>query len=287
MGYSLKYQNGYFIPTWSIINDDFHFTKYNYAIYNNYLYEHNKDTGVLVYEYNEDELNQINSLTIPFNNGTGGAYKVGDILTVSNKIIDLSYDPINLSHRYNLNQNYISNRTLKYQDYLLYCGREEIMENGILIDYMRGVSIYKLIDDIPVRVGQIVSNLAGSVQVLPGGTEDSFNLLVFENKYFSIYSCQATPNGDLEITPVTLNATNYPNPFNPETTISYDVAQKGSVTVDIYNLKGQKVKSLVNENKEAGTHSVIWQGDNNQGKQVSSGTYFYKKIGRASCRERV
>ena len=73
-----------------------------------------------------------------------------------------------------------------------------------------------------------------------------------------------------------IKLTNYPNPFNPETTISYDVSQEGSVTVDIYNLKGQKVKSLINENKEAGTHSIIWRGDNNQGKQVSSGTYFYR-----------
>jgi len=106
--------------------------------------------------------------------------------------------------------------------------------------------------------------------------ENVYNMIVTTAGSLFYYQCAVTPNGDLEITPVTLNATNYPNPFNPETTISYDIAQKGSVTVDIYNLKGQKVKSLVNENQEAGKHSIIWRGDNNQGKQVSSGTYFYR-----------
>ncbi|MBI9031046.1 T9SS type A sorting domain-containing protein, partial [bacterium] len=78
------------------------------------------------------------------------------------------------------------------------------------------------------------------------------------------------------ITPVTLNAINYPNPFNPETTISYDISKSGHVTVEIYNIKGQKVKSLLQENQEAGQHSVIWKGDNNEGKRVSSGSYFYR-----------
>nr|MBI9030499.1 T9SS type A sorting domain-containing protein [bacterium] len=274
--YSLKYENGEFISTWSISNDDFYFYKYSYAIYNGYLYEHNTDTGVKVHEYNVEEINQINSLTIPFNDTWDGAFLAGDILTIANKVVDLSYDPINLSHRYNLNQNRIQHGPVKYNDYLVYCGEEKIYENGVLVDYEEGVSIYKLIDDNPVRVGQIASGWAGSVKVLPGGTADSFDLLVYHNNFYGIYSCQATPNGNLEITPVTLKAVNYPNPFNPETTISYDISQQSQVTVDIYNIKGQKVKSLLKENQEAGQHSIIWKGDNNEGKRVSSGSYFYR-----------
>jgi len=274
--YSLKYQDGVFIPTWSINNNDNYPNKYSYAIYNNYLYEHNTDTGVIVYEYDEEELNQINSLTIPFNNSSSRAFLVGDILTIADKIVDISYDPISLSHRYNLNQTTVGSGAVKYNDYFIYCGNEKIFENGVLVDYERGVSIYKLIDDIPVRVGQIASGWAGSVRVLPGGTADNFDLLVYHNNYYAIYSCQATPNGDLEISPVTLNASNYPNPFNPETTISYDISKQGKVSVDIFNLKGQKVKSLLNEIQEAGQHKIIWQGDNEAGKKVSSGTYFFK-----------
>jgi len=70
---------------------------------------------------------------------------------------------------------------------------------------------------------------------------------------------------------------NYPNPFNPSTTISFSVTQTSSfVTLDIFNLKGQKVKTLVNEKLDSGFHSYTWYGNDNSGKKVSSGIYFYR-----------
>ncbi|MCK5051373.1 MAG: T9SS type A sorting domain-containing protein [Candidatus Cloacimonetes bacterium] len=72
-----------------------------------------------------------------------------------------------------------------------------------------------------------------------------------------------------------LNA-NFPNPFNPETTICFSNHKPGHVIVEIYNTKGQKVKTLVNEHLAASNHSVVWQGDDDTGKSVSSGIYFYK-----------
>ncbi|MCK4654018.1 MAG: T9SS type A sorting domain-containing protein [Candidatus Cloacimonetes bacterium] len=70
---------------------------------------------------------------------------------------------------------------------------------------------------------------------------------------------------------------NYPNPFNPTTTISFSVTQTSSfVTLEIYNIKGQKVKTLVNEVLPAGEHSVGWDGKDENNKPVSSGVYFYK-----------
>ncbi len=70
---------------------------------------------------------------------------------------------------------------------------------------------------------------------------------------------------------------NYPNPFNPETTISFSVAQTSSlVNLEIYNLKGQNIKTLVNEILPAGSHSVIWNGTDDMGKSVASGVYLYK-----------
>ncbi len=68
---------------------------------------------------------------------------------------------------------------------------------------------------------------------------------------------------------------NYPNPFNPTTTINYSIAKEGTVELTIYNIKGQKVKTLVNERKEAGQHSIVWNGKDNTNKTVSSGIYFY------------
>ncbi|HPN40910.1 MAG TPA: choice-of-anchor J domain-containing protein, partial [Candidatus Cloacimonadota bacterium] len=69
---------------------------------------------------------------------------------------------------------------------------------------------------------------------------------------------------------------NYPNPFNPETTIRFSVKEATPVTIEIYNTKGQLVKTLINEAKEAGNHSVVWNGKDNSGRSVSSGVYFYK-----------
>lgn len=73
-------------------------------------------------------------------------------------------------------------------------------------------------------------------------------------------------------------AQNYPNPFNPVTTISYDLAQNGLIELKIYNLKGQLVKTLVNEKQSAGSHSVVWNSKDQLERQVSSGLYFYKLI---------
>lgn len=69
---------------------------------------------------------------------------------------------------------------------------------------------------------------------------------------------------------------NYPNPFNPETTINYSIKKDLNVLIEIYNIKGQKVKTLVDEFRKAGYHSVIWNGKDSGGKPVSSGLYFYR-----------
>ena len=73
-----------------------------------------------------------------------------------------------------------------------------------------------------------------------------------------------------------LSISNYPNPFNPSTTISYTVPKAGDVRLCIYNTKGQLVKNLVNESRASGKHSVIWNGMDNNGKSVSSGLYIYR-----------
>jgi hypothetical protein len=71
---------------------------------------------------------------------------------------------------------------------------------------------------------------------------------------------------------------NYPNPFNPVTMIKYEIPKPGKVVVRVYNVLGQEVKTLVNEDKPAGFHSIRWNGTNNSGIRVSSGMYIYRII---------
>jgi len=68
---------------------------------------------------------------------------------------------------------------------------------------------------------------------------------------------------------------NYPNPFSGETVIPYSLKEAVNVTIDIYNLTGQKIKNLVHGKKQAGFHTVTWDGRNGQGKNMPGGVYFY------------
>lgn len=84
-------------------------------------------------------------------------------------------------------------------------------------------------------------------------------------------------NDDNAIVPaITSLKGNYPNPFNPETNISFGMKNAGNVEITVYNLLGQKVKTLLKEFKPAGNHSVVWNGKDDNGRSVSSGVYFYR-----------
>jgi len=69
---------------------------------------------------------------------------------------------------------------------------------------------------------------------------------------------------------------NYPNPFNPTTNITFGLPKESNVTIDVYNLMGQKVATLVNERINAGYHTVNWNGRDASGNRVTSGVYIYK-----------
>ncbi|HMQ70650.1 MAG TPA: T9SS type A sorting domain-containing protein, partial [Ignavibacteria bacterium] len=64
---------------------------------------------------------------------------------------------------------------------------------------------------------------------------------------------------------------NYPNPFNPYTNIKYEMPVQGFVDIEVYNISGSKLQTLVNKNQESGSHEIVFNGSN-----LSSGIYFYK-----------
>jgi len=105
------------------------------------------------------------------------------------------------------------------------------------------------------------------------------------NRYYimlddvSVIMANPTSIDDATIAPLATGIIgNYPNPFNPVTTIAFNVAREGLVNIEVYNIKGQKVKTLVNEVMSTGQHSVLWNGDDAMGHNVSSGVYFYRMV---------
>lgn len=99
------------------------------------------------------------------------------------------------------------------------------------------------------------------------------NTVYVDNVYFHNYTVGT--GGNIVNSDFSLG-NNYPNPFNPITSIEFSLNEAGHVTLEVYNIKGEKVRTLVDENLEANSHTVIWNGTDDNLKTVSSGIYFYK-----------
>jgi len=134
-------------------------------------------------------------------------------------------------------------------------------------------------DGTPFYVGKAVSykvNKAG--RLFLGFNDDNFSNnygyyigFIIANKTFTsaaLEKNQVIENSNL--------GQNYPNPFNPSTTIEYQVPKQTTVKINIYDINGQLVKELLNEEKNTGNYSTVWNGKNNAGNTVASGTYFYQ-----------
>lgn len=138
------------------------------------------------------------------------------------------------------------------------------------VDYLEAPTVWT---PFYFNISQLAGNAARfAIQCV---STDAFAFLVDD---FRIDTTEdGVENDDSQVVPASNSlAQNYPNPFNPETSISYSLKEAGKVTLAIYNLKGQKVKTLVHKYQEAGKHSMVWNGTDDQGKSVSSGVYFSK-----------
>lgn len=109
--------------------------------------------------------------------------------------------------------------------------------------------------------------------VLAGSTE-SFG--AGETDIYVVRLDQQTQSDDEYIITNPLQFLCYPNPFNPETHFSFQLQEKSFIELSIYDLRGQKIKTLTNTTLDSGTHSINWDGKNSFGFTVSSGMYFYK-----------
>jgi hypothetical protein len=106
-----------------------------------------------------------------------------------------------------------------------------------------------------------------AVAVYPEGTSEPSEVVEVE--------IEGTSSPE-QLPAVTTLVGNYPNPFNPSTTISYSLQAEQPVTIDVFNARGERVTTLVDGVKPAGNHQIEWRGQDASGKKVSSGIYFYR-----------
>ncbi len=94
--------------------------------------------------------------------------------------------------------------------------------------------------------------------------------------YFGSYGFPGPLSG-VDLPAITFQASNYPNPFNPSTTIEYSMPTAGHLKLNIFNVRGQLVRTLIDGIRPAGEdQTIVWDGSDNQGSNVSSGVYFYE-----------
>lgn len=107
--------------------------------------------------------------------------------------------------------------------------------------------------------------------IKPIGVNAGENSVYIDDIFFEIPTAVKEPDAKLALLPEEFKLfPNYPNPFNPETKIRYNIPQNTRVNINVYNLAGHQVKNLVNGNKDAGSYEVIFDGHD-----LASGVYFY------------
>lgn len=106
------------------------------------------------------------------------------------------------------------------------------------------------------------------------------------NDYMNMSLMASTANDDSVLPVLAGKVSNYPNPFNPNTTISLALAKDSNVTVRIYNVKGQVIRNLLNGKVKAGSHILQWNGNDDNGSPVSSGIYLVKLQGEGFASNR-
>ncbi|MBP6875733.1 MAG: T9SS type A sorting domain-containing protein [Candidatus Eisenbacteria bacterium] len=116
-----------------------------------------------------------------------------------------------------------------------------------------------------------------SLFVLRASASESYALAAIEKiEFLWSFSSITDPEEAAHVLKAIRLFQNRPNPFTPVTKIGFELAQAGRVELAIYSVDGRLIRTLINEERVAGSHEAIWDGCDAEGKKVASGVYFYK-----------
>jgi hypothetical protein len=133
--------------------------------------------------------------------------------------------------------------------------------------------------DVSYLLSDVVSLTYGTsdLNVTTSGGTDSYLLSSIDRVEFAIDGT-VTSIGNPGVRPIspTHLFQNFPNPFNPQTQIAFDLPSTGRAEIRIYDVRGRLVRTLVDEQRPAGHQILRWDGRDDDGREVASGTYFYR-----------
>ena len=133
---------------------------------------------------------------------------------------------------------------------------------------------------MPVDLMFVYTDPAAAGNDLPGRAQLLRDVL----QYFEIVG-GGDPSGIKDVPGITFKTSNYPNPFNPSTTIKYSMPKTGHLKLSIYNVRGQLIKTLIDGVRPAGAdQTVLWDGTDNLGSAAASGVYFYEARAQGDVR---
>jgi hypothetical protein len=249
------------------------------------------DRGVLMVGHAYPIMN-ITNCTFAGHTGNGEALMVNGIVTISNSIfyndrsVEIAINPMDgsgITTTLTLNNNLIRN------------GYSDIWQGpGSTINYydtnISGNPLFLGGDDIHTPLYYSLSEFSPCINT---GTPDTTGLglppydlagnwRIWNSRIdmgcFEFGSEPWVANDDPYVPelPGVITATNYPNPFNPTTTIAFSLPVAGRTTLEIYNFKGQRIRTLIDDYFPSGKHTAVWDGKTDGGTSVSSGIYFYR-----------
>jgi hypothetical protein len=142
--------------------------------------------------------------------------------------------------------------------------------NGTVSGNTNSMGAYTIV--VPIGYHSVTAYAAGYDSLTVDDVLVNYNLATTVN-----FILKETPSDDnlLPVVATALNG-NYPNPFNPETTISYSVKQPGRVKLEVYNIKGQLVRTLVDEEQATGHYKLLFNAKDDRGRSIASGVYMLR-----------